>query len=320
MIKFTSRTGCRPRRRSPVLLAAAIIVSVFVLNGIAFGADPNQKYFSSPEEAVKALVEAAKAENPQEMTVVLGPGSRPIVSSGDKVADREMRDRFVRLYEEKHKIDVTGTKAVLLAGENEWIFPVPIVKASDSWRFDGREGVKEVLARRIGANELGAIQVCLAYVDAQREFASKDAEKGGVLEYAQKFLSDPDKRNGLYWEAKDGEPQSPMGPLVARATDEGYRFKAQGGRPAPFHGYFFRILSSQGKNARGGAYSYVANGKMMGGFALIAYPARYGNSGIMTFIVNQDGTVFQKDLGKNTVRTAKRITAFDPDETWKKME
>jgi len=202
-------------------------------------------------------------------------------------------------------------------GKDDWPFPIPLVKKGDSWFFDTEKGREEVLNRRIGQNELSTIQTMLAIVDAQREYAVKDLDGDGVPEYARKFMSDPGKKNGLYWETKEGEELSPLGPAAAQAREEGY--KKSGNKPIPFHGYYYRILESQGKNAAGGAYDYVVKGKMIGGFAVVAYPAKYGNSGVMTFLVNHDGVVYQKDLGKITAKTANAMKKFDPDSTWKKV-
>jgi hypothetical protein len=191
------------------------------------------------------------------------------------------------------------------------------VKAGNGWKFDTGAGKEEILARRVGRNELNAIQVCLAYVDAQKDYAMKKGHQGsGLLEYAQRFVSKPGQQDGLYWEAGEGEEQSPMGPLFAAAREEGYGEKPLRGRATPYHGYFYRILKAQGKNAPGGAHDYVVGDKMIGGFALMAYPARYGSSGVMTFIVNQDGLVYQKDLGKETRKAARTMKVYDPDQTW----
>ncbi len=194
------------------------------------------------------------------------------------------------------------------------------MKKGDQWFFDTAAGKEEILNRRIGENELSTVQTLLAIVDAQREYAINDRDNDGILEYAEKFRSDPGKKNGLYWESKEGEEASPLGPLAAQARKEGYTRKKAGDQPSPYHGYFYKILKEQGKNAPGGAYSYVVKGKMIGGFALVAYPATYGVSGIMTFIVNHDGTVYEKDLGKKTEAVAQAMTSFDPDETWRKIE
>ena len=214
----------------------------------------------------------------------------------------------------------TDKKVTLVVGNQEWPFPIPIVKKGETWVFDTKAGNEELLNRRIGRNELNTIQTCLAIVDAQREYAMKDRDSDKLLEYAQKFWSTPGKKDGLYWEAKEGEAQSPLGPLAARAVEEGYDGRKPGDKPMPYHGYFYRILKAQGKNAPGGAYDYVVRGKMIGGFALVVFPAEYGASGIMTFIVNHDGVVYQKDLGKETGKIAKAMTKFDPDKTWKKVE
>jgi hypothetical protein len=202
-------------------------------------------------------------------------------------------------------------------GINDWPFPIPIVKFGKNWRFDTKLGKEEILSRRIGRNELAAIQTCLAIVDAQREFATMDREGDGLLKYAQKFHSDKGKMDGLYWESAPGEKPSPLGPLVAVAQSKGYRKEE---KPAPYNGYFFRMLTAQGKDARGGAYGYLVKGKMVGGFALIAYPASYGASGVKTFIVNHEGVVYEKDLGPKTTEKAKSMKDFNPDKTWEKAE
>jgi hypothetical protein len=208
---------------------------------------------------------------------------------------------------------------VLQIGAEEWPFPIPIVKRGEKWSFDTGKGKEELINRRIGRNELNTIQTCLAYVDAQREYVVKDRDGDGLFEYAQKLRSDPGKKNGLYWEAKTSEGQSPLGPLFAAAQEKGYS-KAAGGKPVPYHGYYYRILTAQGKSAPDGAYDYLVRGNMIGGFALVAYPAKYGASGIMTFIVNHDGVVYQKDLGKKTEKAAQAMKVFNPDSTWKKVE
>jgi hypothetical protein len=306
-----------------VLMVPALAIGPLCSDTIAAGAKKHslQRTFSSPEEAVRALVNAAKADDTTELSAILGPDGKQLISSGDQVADRNGRDRFVRMYEEKNMvIKDTGDKAVLEVGNDGWPFPIPIVKAGGDWRFDTKEGKREILDRRIGRNELSTIQSCLAYVDAQREYASKDRNGDGLLEYAQKFASEPGKKDGLYWESKEGEEQSPLGPLVASAKKEGYTRKKSSEKPQPYHGYLFKILTAQGKNAAGGAHDYLARGKMIGGFALIAFPAEYGSSGIMTFIVSHSGEVYEKDLGKRTRSVAGTIKAFDPDKSWRKVE
>jgi hypothetical protein len=280
-----------------------------------------QETFASPEEAAKALVSAADVNDVTKLLGIFGPDGKPLISSGDDVADREGREKFVRMYKEKNAVVKEGDgKAVLEVGNQAWPLPIPMVKEGESWRFDTKHGAEEIIDRRIGKNELSAIQVCLAYVDVQREYAARDRDGDGLLEYAQKFASTPGKKDGLYWESKDGEEPSPLGPLAAQAKREGYTGKKSGDGPSPYHGYFYKILKAQGKNAPGGDYSYVVKGKMIGGFALVAYPAIYGTSGIMTFVVNHDGVVYEKDLGKKTEAAAQALTSFDPDQTWRKIE
>ena len=299
-----------------LVIAAAFIVLLFF--GSAHAETVKQRTFASPEEAVKAFIEALKSNDVKALEAILGPGSRDLVSSGDPVADKAVRERFLSRYGEKNRLEVTDAKANLSLGNDDWPFAVPIVKKDGLWRFDAKAGKEEILARRIGQNELSAIQFCLAYVDAQREYTLKDRDGDGLLEYAQKFGSDKGKKNGLFWKAKEGEEQSPLGPIAAAAYSRGYRKKGE--NPQPFYGYFYRILTGQGKNAPGGAYGYLAKGNMIGGFALVAYPAKYASSGVMTFIVNHDGVVYEKDLGRNTEKAAQAMKLFDPDSTWKKVE
>jgi len=306
------------KRCGALAMAAAFIV--LVISAPSQAETVKQRTFASPEEAVKAFVEALKSNDAKAVEAILGPGSRDLVSSGDPVADGAVREKFLRRYGEKNKLEVTETKAVLNLGNDDWPFAIPIAKKDALWRFDAKAGREEILARRIGQNELSAIQVCLAYVDAQREYALKDRDRDALLEYAQKFRSDPGKKNGLYWDVKEGEGQSPMGSLFAAAQEKGYSAKAAGGKPIPYYGYYYRILKGQGKNAPGGAYDYMVKGNMIGGFALVAYPAKYASSGVMTFIVNYDGVVYQKDLGKNTEKAAQAMKLFNPDSTWKKVD
>jgi hypothetical protein len=297
------------------VMCIALMVSEFSLAQTV-----KQRTFTSPEEAVKDVTDALVSEDQKALEAIFGPGSSDLVSSGDTVADQSGRKRFLKLYAEKNRLEQTDGKVVLSIGNEDWPFPIPLVKKDDLWRFDTEEGREEILARRIGRNELNAIQVCLAYLDAQREYALKDRDTDGVLQYAQKIISDEGMKNGLYWEAKEGEGQSPMGPLFAAAQEKGYNVESSGDQPAPYYGYYYRILKGQGKDAAGGAYGYMVNGKMVGGFALVAYPATYESSGIMTFIVNHEGVVYQKDLGQNTEETALAMTLFNPDTTWKKVE
>ena len=312
------------KKRSICRFGFAIIAAAMMLAGFyrsAFAADVRQKSFKSPEEAVKTLAGAVKGNDTKELLTILGPAGKELVFSGDEVADKSGRDRFVKAYEEMNKLVSENDKKVILhVGNEEWPFPIPIVKVGESWRFDTKEGKEEILNRRIGRNELNTIQVCLAYVDAQREYVLKDRDKDKLLEYAQKFVSDKGQKNGLYWEAKEGEEQSPLGPLIAKAAGEGYTGKKPVGKRNPYHGYHYKILKAQGKNAPGEEYDYMVKGKMIGGFALVAYPAEYRNSGVKTFIVNQDGVVYEKDLGKDTEKISTAMKKFDPDKTWKKVE
>jgi hypothetical protein len=302
----------------------AIIAAVMVFAGFyqsAFAADAKQKSFRSPAEAVKTLTDAVKGNNVKELLMIFGPEGKELISSGDEVADKAGRGRFVKAYEEMNKLVNENEKKVILhVGSEDWPFPIPVVKKGEYWFFDTKTGKEEILNRRIGRNELNAIQVCLAYVDAQREYVLKDRDGDKLLEYAQKFISKKGQKDGLYWEVKEGEEQSPLGPLVAKAAKEGYTGKKSGDKPSPYHGYYYKILKAQGKNAPGGEYDYMVKGKMIGGFALVAYPAEYGNSGIMTFIVNHDGVVYEKDLGKDTEKITTAMKKFDPDRTFKKVE
>jgi hypothetical protein len=312
------------KKRSMCRFGFAITAAAIMLAGFyqsAFAADAKQKSFKSPEEAVKALVGAVKGDDTKELLTIFGPEGKELISSGDEVADKAGRDRFVKAYEEINKLVSENDKRVILhVGNEEWPFPLPVVKKGENWFFDTKAGKEEILNRRIGRNELNAIQVCLAYVDAQREYVLKDRDGDKLLEYAQKFVSKKGEKDGLYWEAREGEEQSPLGPLMAKAVKEGYTGKKSGEKPSPYHGYYYKILKAQGKNAPGGEYDYMVKGKMIGGFALVAYPAEYGNSGIMTFIVNHDGVVYEKDLGKDTEKIATAMKKFDLDRIWKKVE
>lgn len=318
-MSFTSIT-MSPLVRFPLLAAALLVILSAGISAEAASGKARQKFFASPEAAVHALVAAVKNNDKREILAVLGPGSQPIVSSGDKVADRTGRATFITLYEEKSAIEGADTgRAILTIGTEGFRFPVPLVKKGDSWRFDAKAGREELLNRRIGRNELGAIEVLREYVDAQREYAARDWDGDGVTEFARKFRSAPGRKDGLYWEAKEGETESPFGALAARAAQEGY-FKGKNAGPEPFHGYYFRILTAQGEHAEGGAFDYIVNGRMILGYALVAYPARYRASGVMTFVVNQSGIVYQKDLGRTTAQIAAQMTSYDPDATWKKVE
>ncbi len=273
------------------------------------------KTFATPDDAGKALVDAAKSDGRDAMLAIFGPGSADIIYSGDATADKDAFAGFVSDYDAMHrwrKLD--NSSELLLTGTDNKTFPIPLKKnASGQWYFDTAAGKDEILSRRIGRNEMAAIDVCAAIAEAQKEYFSKPHD--GAKQYAQKFISDEGKQNGLYWASPEGQPKSPLGPLVAFATGEGY--KLQPNLFAPFYGYYFHLLDKQGADAKGGAKSYVVNGKMTGGFAVLAYPAHYGDSGIMTFIINQNDVVYQKDLGKTTSDVASAMTDFNPDKSWK---
>ena len=307
-----------PVRRLRLMMVLVVCLMLMGLAGVAIGAVARQQSFPSPEAGVQALIEAAKRNNTKSLLQVLGSEAQSFINTGDPVSDQASRARFVQAYEEAHTLVQSGDRRVILQiGKDAWPFPIPLVKNSTSWRFDSKEGKEEILNRRIGRNELDVIQVCLAYVDAQREYYMRNPQRLALLQYASKFISTQGKRDGLYWETTAEEPPSPLGPLVAQARREGYKRTA--GKPTPYHGYYYKILTGQGPNAPGGASNYIVRGQMIGGFAMVAYPAQYGSSGIMTFIVNHDGVVYEKDLGPSTAALAQSMTRFNPDETWKKL-
>lgn len=274
-----------------------------------------QKTFSSPQEASAALVAAAQNNDEKTMLEILGPDGKEIVSSGDPTEDAENHGNFARKYQEMHRFVKEPDGSVMLyIGAENWPAPIPLAMKGNSWFFDTEAGKREILFRRVGRNELSAIMVCQELVAAQKEYYATQHN-----EYAQQIFSDEGRHNGLYWKAADGEPQSPIGPLVASAVAEGYN-KGQAGPPTPYRGYLFHVLTRQGKKVSGGAKSYIASGKMTEGFAFIAYPAEYRSSGVMTFIVNQDGTVLQKDLGKKTESLGKAMQEYNADSSWRKAE
>ena len=274
-----------------------------------------QKTFSSAEDASKALFTATQNNDEKMMLEILGPDANRIVSSGDDTEDSDDRATFVRKYQEMHRLmkEPDGTTTLYIGAEN-WPTPIPLMNKGRLWYFDTEAGKKEILYRRVGENEMSTIRICQELVAAEKEYNST---QGNV--YAQKIFSDEGQHNGLYWKVAAGEPPSPIGPLVASAVAEGY-VKGRSGPPTPYHGYYFHILTRQGEHAPGGAKSYIANGKMTSGFAFLAYPAEYRSSGVMTFIVTEDGVVYQKDLGKTTDVIAKGIQVYDPDSTWRKAE
>jgi hypothetical protein len=303
-----------PVLRSSRVVSAAIaaVASVALLISTAEAQQP----YPNPEEAAAALAAAVKDGGRRAIMKVLGPSAGDIIESGDEVADAETRQTFLSAYDAKHSIKADGNKkATLIVGADDFAFPIPLVNYQGGWEFDTAAGRREILYRRIGRNELDAIQTCLAYVDAQNEYADKDRTGDGPGVYAQRIVSSPGKKDGLFW--RDDRDPSPLGERAAQAALEGYKVGAEN---APYHGYYYRILRAQGSDAPGGALNYVVKGKMIGGFALIAYPAEYGNSGVMTFLVNHAGTVYQKDLGSRTDFIGKRTIVFDPDHTWKKVD
>ena len=297
----------------PVLMAALLLVAASP-SGWTAGEPPAP--FASAQQAVDALVTATRNTRLGDLRQILGTAGRALIWSGDRVADRVGRDKFIVAYDHGHRLDITGsTRAVLVVGPEQWPFPIPLVRDATGWHFDTPAGVQEILNRRVGRNELNVIEVCRAFVVAQREYAARDPMGSSLAEFAQNLLSTPGTRNGLYWPTQPGEQDSPLGPLVASARAEGYQ-RTPVAQPIPYHGYYYRMLTRQGANAPGGSRDYIVDGHMRGGFALVAFPAKYGNSGIMTFLINQTGIVYQKNLGPDTPTIAGQLTAFDPDTTW----
>lgn len=308
-------------RHSGRQLGIATLVAILVsCSGSAWAAEKaaTAKTFPSPKAAAEALLGAVKNEDAPAAMAILGPEGKEIVFSGDPTADRGARKMFVEAAEQQTVLmPMSKTVTFLEVGPDAWPFPIPIVKGAKGWFFDTAAGKEELLSRRIGRNELRVIALCRGFVTAELDYARTSAA-GGSGSYAQKLMSSEGTRDGLYWPAKDGEPQSPLGPFAAEAAREGYEpAKTAGGGPRPFHGYFFKILTAQGEHAPGGARSYLVDGKLTGGFALVAWPAEYRNSGIMTFVVNQNGIVFEKDLGAKTAELAPSIEKYDPDTSWK---
>ncbi len=276
-----------------------------------------QKSYPTPDEAAQALIHAAETDDTTALLVVFGPDGKEIVNSGDAVQDKHQRAAFVAKAKSSMKLEAdpkNSARVFLLIGKDGYSFPVPLVQANNRWRFDTKEGKREILARRIGSNELDAIAACDEYVKAQYEYSALDHSGAGVPEYAKKLISSPGKQDGLYWLASADSPASPISSRMKQIKTEGYEKKGDG--PVPYHGYYFRILKGQGDDAAGGARDYIVQNLMIGGFGLIASPAEYGSSGITTFIVNQDGVVYGKDLGPNTATAAREIVTFNPDKSW----
>src|SRR5580692_767706 len=310
------RFGMSPEIRRVEVANWLILLSLLIFfTACNRSTEPSLRVFASADDAGNALLDAAKSGDKNALLAILGTDAKDLISSGDAVQDKAAIDGFVAAYPVMHRWrNMADGDQVLLVGADNFPFPIPLKKnTSGQWFFDTAAGKDEILSRRIGRNELAVIDICGALADAQAEYFSQRHDGGSAKQYAVKFISDSGQQNGLYWESSEGQPRSPLGPMAAFATDEGYSVKADS---HAFHGYHFRILRKQGSHAPGGAKDYVVDGRMVGGFAFVAYPAEYGNSGVMTFIINQDGVLLQKDLGKTTTETAAAMTEFDPDNTW----
>jgi hypothetical protein len=302
-------------------LARLTAFAIFAASSVdlALAQQPRQKTFSACEEASSALFAAVQKDDQSALLDILGPAATEIISSGDEAEDRSSRQQFVEKYQQMHRLvqELDGTTTLYIGAEN-WPTPIPLVHKGNRWYFDTIASRNEILVRRIGKNELDTVAVCRELVDAQNEYHSEPRDGDGVKQYAPRFRSDDGKHNGLYWKISDGDSVSPVGPLLTLASGEDYAKETT--QPLPFHGYYYRILTSQGRHAPGGAKNYLVHGKMTGGFAFVAYPAEYRSSGVMTFIVSQDGIVYQKDLGARTAVRAKSMIEYAPDATWKKVD
>lgn len=318
MTNKTLNKVSRKVKRGFLHLTALTLFSTITYAGSMFS---DETGFTSPEDAVNALVTAVKEDNSEEIIKILGNKAKPLLESGDKVEDSADRNYFLKAYEEGHQLVKSNDGKIILAiGKKAWPFPIPLIKENNNWYFDTRVAAQEILNRRIGRNELFTIQSLLSYVEAQQEYYVTNPEKDKILSYADKIQSSPNKRDGLYYPVEKGEHLSPLGELFANAHRSGYlKNDKQMGLQA-YHGYYYRILKSQGSNAPGGATDYVVKGKMLGGHAMIAWPDKYGNSGVMTFIVNQEGKIYQKDFGPDTNAIVPTIIQYNPDKTWKEIE
>jgi hypothetical protein len=303
----------------------SLIIATLVWIGIAQAAPANapepQRSFASADDAVRAFVAALRDHQEADLRAILGPDADRVIDSGDRYADRELRNRFVALYDDKHAIDQKNPgRAELDVGPDDWQLPIPLVETNGRWTFDTKAGAQTIVDRRIGRNELSAIRTLLACVDAQHDYFNRVKQDSGSGVYATRVVSTPGRHDGLYWPVAESESKSPLGPLIDAAQDAGYPGELVGDKPIPYEGYYFRILKAQGPNGDGGVKSYIQSGRMTGGFALVAWPAVFASTGIMTFIAGPDGDVYQNDLGPETARTAASMTTFDPDPTWSRLE
>ena len=312
------KTFAIPRNALPILLGVcgAVSMQFFVLPR-SVAQQGNEKTFASPGDAVLAVYDAVLSNDQQALTAIFGSSAGPILHTGDEVADKKMGEDFIRRYDQMHRLVLeSDSSATLYVGAENWPMPIPVVKnSSGAWYFDTEAGAKEILYRRVGRNENDAIEILHTFVDAQREYGSESHDGDATKHYALRFMSDDGKQNGLYWKTSDNETPSPIGPLIVTATSEGYAMKQR--HSEPFHGYYYHILTKQGPAAKGGAKDYLTSGQLTRGFAFVTYPAEYRNSGVMTFIVNQDGIVYEKDLGQDTDKLAAAISEYNPDKTWR---
>jgi len=306
-------------RKSDIANWCCVSAMTLLMSGLLPAQQPAQKTFSSAEDAAQALFASAQSGDQSAMLAIFGPAGNEIISSGDPVQDKNTLEQFVTEYKEMHRLgpEPDGTTTLYIGADN-WPFPVPLVNAGGLWHFDTQTGKKDILLRRIGQNEFAATDVCYALVTAQNDYYGQSRD-GKPQQYAQVFTSAEGQHNGLYWKVAEGEPESPIGPLVAYAADVGYG-QSPDAEHSPFHGYYYRILTKQGKGAKGGAKDYIVNGAMTGGFAILAYPADYRSSGVMTFTVDQTGVIYEKDLGPRTAQLATAMKEYAPDTSWKKLE
>lgn len=293
------------------------LFALLLASPAAPAAQPAEKAFDSPKQAADALVQAAASDDTDTLTAIFGPSGKKIVSSADEVKDKNDREKFTELAKAKTEVAVDKKdphRATLIVGPDDWPFPVPIVETNGKWRFATKEGLREVLYRRIGQDELDAMEVCRGYVEAQVEYASEIRDDSGLRHYAERILSTPGKKDGLAWMGADGKPEGPIAEGMARAIEEGYSKRTE-----PYHGYYFKILTAQGPAAPHGELDYVIQGKFIGGFALVAWPAEHRATGVKTFIINHDGILYAKDLGPDTAKIAGEMKAYNPDKTWKRV-